>query len=302
MYAQRRTHNVGRVRACLVISRWEKFGRARERVWRGKRKGWCQRQHKRGGRTERVTDRGEGEKEEDRSKLFFLAFLQLLIWSSGRQRSAKRLHPTSCSSLALVSFREIHCPPWAVYMPDRQPAQPGHVGEKKRNFSFLSLVLLSSFLLSCSPVSCRLAFSSVLLFSSSLPLTLKFLFLKSMFSLFQIFFFFHSSGELSVLQGQVQSSLAKLYSQPDSLQHSGGGGSVCYKTFRGARGWLRLGFLLCFAELLSSFSPPPLSHLLFPLSFSLDATPYSELWNGRVFFFPCVLQEEQLGAANKGGL
>lgn len=178
-------------------------------------------------------------------------------------------------------------PPWAVYMPARQPAQPGHAVEKKKVYLHISLALshirLSFFFLSLSPISSSLSFSSVLHLSSSPLISLEFLILKSVFSFFLFFL-----SEPFVLQGWVNSTLVKLYSQPDSLQHSGGG-SVSYKTFRCARGWLKLGLLLCFAELLSSSFFFTLPHLLFPVSFTLDATPYSKLWNGKDFF-SCVLQ------------
>lgn len=115
------------------------------------------------------------------------------------------------------------------------------------------------------------------------------------------FFFFFTSEELFVHQGQVHGTLEKLNSQPDRLQHSGGG-SVCYKTFRCVcRGWLKLSLLLCFAELLSF----TLLLLLFLLPSPLDATAHSELWNWRDFFlfsfFTCVLQKRAIGGSRQKG-
>lgn len=78
------------------------------------------------GESHRHVEEEEKERaDQSRSSLF----LQRLIRSSGRLCDASSFIP-SHSTLALVSFREIHCPPWAVYKPGRQPAQSGHVAVK----------------------------------------------------------------------------------------------------------------------------------------------------------------------------
>ena len=119
-----------------------------------------------------------------------------------------------------------------------------------------------------------------------------FLILKSMFS------FLFLSDVCFVLQGRMHTTLAKLYLQPDSLQHSWGG-NVCYKTFKcvcvsvGRGDWLKLVLLLHFTELLFiSFFP---STLPFILSYSFS---WCRPWN-KDFFLSCTLQKEQSGAAGK---
>ena len=67
---------------------------------------------------------GREERKRGQIKAVFLAFFffflaPLDLEQQGRLCDASGFIP-SRSSLALVSFREIHCPPWAVYMPGRQ--------------------------------------------------------------------------------------------------------------------------------------------------------------------------------------
>lgn len=121
----------------------------------------------------------------------------------------------SRSSLALVSFRELHCPPWAVYMPARQPGrQPGQAGEKVSVSHLLSHMLLTLF----SVVSNSLSFS-VLPFSCSLSKL-------SYLEIDVFFFFFFLSGELFVLQGHVKNFIREQTAQRRWYR------SICYKTFR----------------------------------------------------------------------
>lgn len=99
-----------------------------KRAWnRGRDSGWWKKWRNR-----------EKERSDQRC---FSRFLQLLIRSSGRLCDASGFIP-SRSSLALVSFREIHCPPWAVYMPASQAActtRPCRREREKKKFSSYSI-------------------------------------------------------------------------------------------------------------------------------------------------------------------
>lgn len=158
-----------------------------------------------GGRLERARKRVKERADQS----CFSRFLLLLIPSSGRLCDAS-CFIQSHSSLALVSFGEIHCPPWAVYMPTRQPGSLHNQATQGRGKKSFSSNHTCSF--TCS--------SSLLSLIVSLSPLYPFLFLLS--SLCELYleinvFSFFLSEELFVLQGQVQSTLAKLYSQPDSL-------------------------------------------------------------------------------------
>lgn len=158
-----------------------------------------------GGRLERARKRVKERADQS----CFSRFLLLLIPSSGRLCDAS-CFIQSRSSLALVSFGEIHCPPWAVYMPTRQPGSLHNQATQGREKKSFSSYHTCSF--TCS--------SSLLSLIVSLSPLYPFLFLLS--SLCELYleinvFSFFLSEELFVLQGQVQSTLAKLYSQPDSL-------------------------------------------------------------------------------------
>ena len=278
----------------------------RKVLWRkieSSRIGWSWRRHKRGGRTERVTDEWRRRRKRDKERAdqsCVPRFLQLLIQSSGWLCVASGFIP-SRSSPALVSFGEIPCPLWAVFMPARQPALPGHDGERERErerereFSFLScflphmsfvaplfLLSLIVFLLLCFPpflLSCPL---------SEIPyLEINVFFLPC--------FLNRRTFRPPRMSAQhTRKTLLTVRQFPAQRR------CVCYKSFRCVRGWLKLGLLLCFAELLSSpFFFLTLAHLLFPVSFWCHTI--QQAWKCEVFFSSFVLQKEQLGAANKRG-
>lgn len=111
------------------------------------------RESQRDGESHRHVEEGEKERADQSCSPLFL---QRLIWSSGRLCDASSFI-LSHSTLALVSFREIRCPPWAVYKPARQPAQPGHAAEKSFP-SYLTCSLTCSSFFSSSLVSNSLSF------------------------------------------------------------------------------------------------------------------------------------------------